>query len=131
MAYYNRYKLHFLAVSHDAALGRVLTILSCLGDWPEARLAFPLASPIALPEGPVALALEVDNAVLRFFWRAPEGWAPAGPELDASPLSDEAGRGEGASFTGAMVGMAAFDVSGRARPADFTRFAYIPGPEAP
>lgn len=130
-AYYNRHKLHFLAVTHGAALGRVLTILSYLGDWPEARLAFPLTSPIPLPDGPVALALEIDHAVLRFFWRGPEGWTPVGPELDASILFDESGRGEGASFTGTMIGMAAFDVSGRARPADFTRFAYLPGPETP
>jgi xylan 1,4-beta-xylosidase len=129
-AYYNRHKLHVLAVTHDAALGRVLTILSCPGDWPETRLAFPLPEPVPLPEGPVALAAKVDHAALRFFWRAPGGWTPVGPELDASLLSDEAGRGEGASFTVAMVGMAAFDVSGRGRPSDFTRFAYLPRPEA-
>ena len=60
--YYNRSKFHFLAVTHDAALGRVLTILSCPGDWPDGRLAFPLHPPIPLPDGPVDLAVEVDGA---------------------------------------------------------------------
>lgn len=129
-AYYDRHRLHLLAVTHDARLGRVLTILSCLADWPEARLSFPLPEPVPLPDGPVALAVEVDHAALRFQWRAPGGWTPVGPTLDASLLSDEAGRGEGASFAGGMVGMAAFDVSGRGRPADFTRFAYLPREDA-
>ena len=51
---------------------------------------------------------------------------PAGPELDASVISDEGGRGEHGSFTGAFVGMVAFDTSGRACPADFATFAYLP-----
>jgi xylan 1,4-beta-xylosidase len=46
--------------------------------------------------------------------------------LDASVISDEGGRGEHASFTGAFTGMAAFDTSGSAIAADFDRFAYIP-----
>ena len=32
-AYYNRTKFHALAVGWDEAVGRSLTILSCLGDW--------------------------------------------------------------------------------------------------
>jgi hypothetical protein len=50
-----------------------------------------------------------------------------GPVLDASVISDEGGRGEHASFTGAFTGMAAFDTSGSAIAADFERFAYMPG----
>jgi xylan 1,4-beta-xylosidase len=49
-----------------------------------------------------------------------------GPALDASLISDEAGRGAFGSFTGAFVGMVAFDMSGSARAADFARFSYIP-----
>ena len=33
--YYNRHKFHFLAVSFDERLGRILTIMSCPGDWPQ------------------------------------------------------------------------------------------------
>jgi xylan 1,4-beta-xylosidase len=69
----------------------------------------------------------VDSARQRFYWRAAGDWEAIGPELDASLISDEAGRGEHASFTGAFVGMVAFDISGRATPADFVRFLYAPG----
>ena len=46
------------------------------------------------------------------------------PSLDASILSDEAGGGEHGSFTGAFVGMAAFDTSGGAIHADYGYFLY-------
>lgn len=126
--YYNRHKFHALVVSNDARLGRVLQILSCPGDWPDGRLAFPLKEPVPVPDGPLDLAVRVDEADQQFFWRPQGGdWRPVGPPLDASLISDEAGRGEHASFTGAFVGMVAFDVSGRATPADFHRFLYAPG----
>ena len=123
--YYNRHKFHFLAVSHDARHGRVLTIMSCPGNWPDFNLAFPLAEPIVLPaQGKVGLAAEIDEARLQFFYRTGGEWLPVGPVLDASVISDEGGRGEHASFTGAFIGMAAFDTSGAARPADFSYFEY-------
>ena len=46
------------------------------------------------------------------------------PVLNAACLSDEAGKGEGKSFTGNFVGMIAFDTSGSAAEAQFTRFSY-------
>jgi xylan 1,4-beta-xylosidase len=123
--YYNRHKFHFLAVTHDASHGRVLTMMSCLGDWPNGRLTFPLAEPVALPaDGPVELAVEVEEASEQFYWRGDGDWRPIGAALDASLISDEAGRGEHGSFTGAFVGMVAFDISGSGRPADFDRFSY-------
>jgi xylan 1,4-beta-xylosidase len=122
--YYNRYKFHFLAVTHDEILGRALTILSCPGDWPEGRLAFP-AKPIALPGSePVRLALRVDGAALNFACLIEGEWRPFGEALDASVISDEGGGGEHRSFTGAFVGMAAFDVSGAGKAADFRGFVY-------
>ena len=124
--YYNRHKFHFLAVTHDARLGRVLTVMSCLGDWPDGKLTFPLAVPIALVDGPVGLAADVDGAELRFSCRIGGEWLPVGPVLDASIVSDEAGRGEHGSFTGAFIGMAAFDTSGAGKPADFDHFSYRP-----
>jgi xylan 1,4-beta-xylosidase len=51
-------------------------------------------------------------------------WTPVGPPLDASLISDEAGSGEHGSFTGAFIGMAAFDTSGAGAIADFASFAY-------
>ncbi len=124
--YYNRHKFHFAAVTHDAKLGRVLRIMSCLGDWQNGKLDFFPDAPVDIPDdGPVSLAAEVDGVKLQFFWRHGDAdWAPLGPGLDASLISDEAGRGEHASFTGAFVGMAAFDVSGMAHPADFAYFEY-------
>src|SRR5690606_36925746 len=108
--YYNRHKFHFLAITHDARLGRVLAVMSCPGDWPDGQLVFPLDEPVPLPgEAPVALGAEVRGPVLRFGYDAGEGWRAIGPELDASVISDEGGRGEHGSFTGAFVGMAAFD----------------------
>ena len=124
--YYNRHKLHFLAVTHDATLGRVLTIMSCPGDWPDAKLSFPLSAPIPLEDGPVGLAADVEGADLRFSYRQGGEWQTVGPALDASVVSDEGGRGEHGSFTGAFVGMVAFDTSGAGKPADFDYFSYRP-----
>ncbi len=123
--YYNRHKFHFAAVTWSAELGRCLTILSCAGNWPDGQLSFPCAQ-IALEDGPVELAVEVHEAEQQFFYRQGGGWQPLGPILDASVISDEGGRGEHASFTGAFVGMMAFDVSGQARCAEFTQFSYAP-----
>jgi xylan 1,4-beta-xylosidase len=123
--YYNRHKFHFLAVTRDAAKGRALTIMSCPGDWPDGKLSFPLAEPLPLPgDGSVRLAMEVDGDELTLFVRSAEKWNLVGPVLDASIISDEGGRGEHGSFTGAFVGMAAFDTSGAALPADFDYFSY-------
>lgn len=125
--YYNRHKFHALMVTWEEGLGRVLTLLSCPGDWPDQRLQFPLAEPVSLPaEGPVRLAADIDGASLQFHADWGTGWQPVGPVLDASVISDEGGRGEHASFTGAFLGMLAFDTSGRACTADFTHFDYLP-----
>ncbi len=120
--YYNRYKFHFLAITLDERLGRVLTIMSC-ADYPEGRLSFPLAS-IPLRSGPVRLAANVDRAELRFAYSQGDDWTFIEPSLDASLISDEAVGGEHRSFTGAFIGMAAFDVSGSGVAADFEYFVY-------
>ena len=125
--YYNRFKFHFVAVTWHETLGRALTIMSCLGDFPDGRLTFPLAAPIPLPDaGPVALAIEVDGATGQFSYDTGGGWKNAGPVLDASVISDEGGRGAHGSFTGAFTGMLAFDTSGGALPADYRYFEYTP-----
>ena len=125
--YYNRNKFHFAAVSWHEQRGRVLSIMSCVGDLPDCRLVF--APLIDLPaKGAVKLAAEVHGASLRFFYDVGQGWQPAGAPLDASVVSDEGGRGPHASFTGAFIGMLAFDTSGGARPADYAYFDYAPLP---
>ena len=148
--YYHRHKSHYLEVIHDEEQGRVLNILCCPGDWPESRLNMPLPIPIGIDtSGAVSLRCEVEGAALRFSWRLgslaegngkpnsgassddgvdsnDQGWHRIGPTLDASIVSDEVGRREHANFTGAFVGMVAFDTSGGGRAADFGRFDYYP-----
>jgi xylan 1,4-beta-xylosidase len=126
VAYYSRTKFHCLAVGWDETAGRSLTMLSCEGDYPEGRLTFPLAAPIRLPpEGTIRLAASVDRASLEFAYSLADGeWRRAGPVLDASILSDEAGGGEHRSFTGAFVGMTAFGAAGGDISADFRYFDY-------
>lgn len=129
VAWYNRFKFHYLAVTADAGGRRHLTVYSCPADWPETRLDYPLSAPIRLPdEGPVRLGCDVRGPVLRFRYALPGGdWQDLGIELDQSAISDEAGNGPGNNFTGAFVGMAAHDTSGRGTPADFLHFTYEAG----
>jgi len=127
--YYNRHKFHFLGITWHEQIGRCLTILSCPGDWPEGNLSFPLRQDIALPaSGPVSLRASVRGQALQCSYRA-QGMAEfskIGPILDAAVISDEGGRGEHASFTGAFIGMAAFDITGSAICADYKYFIYEP-----
>lgn len=125
--YYNRTKFHALMISVDEQVGRSLSIQSCPGDWPIGELAFPLGTPTSIPDGPIELRVDVDHGTQQFLWRKPDGqWNEIGPELDASVISDEGGVGEHASFTGAFVGMVAYDVTGQAGTAQFTEFTYDP-----
>ncbi|WP_172292179.1 glycoside hydrolase family 43 protein [Pseudoruegeria sp. HB172150] len=124
--YYNRFKFHSLLVTDDAEFGRVLVITSCPGNYPDGGIEM-IGEPEPLQPGPVDLRVEVDGATQRFFYRQGGGnWQPLGPELNAAVISDEGGRGEHGSFTGAFVGMMAFDISGLAAEARFSRFGYYP-----
>ncbi len=118
ITYYNRHKFHACLVTNEPGVGRCVRLVSCFGDWPNEALT--LAKPVAIPDGPVRLAVRVEGAVQQFF---ANGLA-IGSELDASIISDEGGRGEHASFTGAFVGMVAHDLTGQGWCADFTRFRY-------
>ena len=124
ITYYNRHKFHALLISHDDNRGRVLTIVSCLGDWPQERLTYSVVNH-SIPGGPIRLLVQVRGKDQQFFF-ATGGNAPQaiGPALDARIISDEGGRGEHASFTGAFVGMVAYDLTGQGWHADFTRFDY-------
>lgn len=125
--YYNRYKHHSLMVGFEPGIGRALILMSCPGDFPDGRLRYPLDAPVPLADGPVDLRVTVDHAAQQFWWRQGGGdWQAVGPALDASVISDEGGRGAHGSFTGAFVGMAAFDTSGAAAEATFSRFTYRP-----
>lgn len=123
ITYYNRHKFHAALVTREGG-ARLLRIVSCLGDWPGEGLTFHASIP--LPDGAVTLAVDVDGARQQFQWATGGPMQDAGPVLDASLISDEGGRGEHASFTGAFVGMVAHDLTGQGWHADFTRFDYFP-----
>lgn len=124
--YYNASKFHYLYISSDRTRGKQLSIMSCLGAT-SLELDFPLATEAILlqPGRPVRLRVRVSGMRLQFEWAYPgEAWQTAGPELDARILSDEAGKGEGAQFTGSFVGMTCNDMTGMRLHADFDYFAY-------
>jgi xylan 1,4-beta-xylosidase len=53
-----------------------------------------------------------------------ETWTDIGPTLDASVLSDEAGKTEHSNFTGAFICMACQDIAGTGLAADFEYLSY-------
>ncbi|WGL18313.1 glycoside hydrolase family 43 protein [Microbulbifer bruguierae] len=133
--YYNGQKFHYLYISHDDEHGKHLGIMSH-SDGEVTDLQFPLGNygsgtegVVAVPEdAPIYLRAQVNFEKLDFLWSSDgENWQKIGQTLDYSIVSDEAGRGEGASFTGAFVGMACQDISGANRPADFDFFEYLEG----
>lgn len=127
VAYYNRERLFYLYLSHDEDVGKVLNIAACTGESRDAWLGFPLEKELQIPASrPIELRVQVSFAELQFFEKSTGEWRAIGPVLDASVLSDEAGRGEHASFTGAFVGMLAVDTSGGGKRADFAGFEYKP-----
>ncbi len=124
IAFYNRTQFHYLNITRHAQTGdRILRIQSCQ-DWPEARLTYPMTDSVVLPSGgDIWLGLDIDHADLQFRYSINgNDWHPIGPILDASILSDEGVRGEHSNFTGNFIGMAAHDLTGRARHADFAFF---------
>ncbi|NVK33066.1 MAG: glycoside hydrolase family 43 protein [Rhodobacteraceae bacterium] len=124
--YYNRHKFHAVMISGDAEHGRILSILSCPGDYPDCALTSDKFE-TPLPKGQISLKVRVDKALQQFYWKAgTDDWQKIGPKLNAAVISDEGGRGEHGSFTGAFVGMVAFDITGQAREARFHGFRYTP-----
>lgn len=123
VVYYNATQFHYLAVTAGKAGTRLLTIMSCPADLSE-RLAFPMEDDIALPAaGPVRLRATCLGRDLNFSFTADgRTWTQVGPTLDMAHLCDEAGPGRFGAYTGAFVGMAAQDLSGRGLPADFADF---------
>jgi len=121
--YYNRFKFHLAVVTREGGQ-RVVQLASCLGIGDQ-DLTFHGNFPI--PDGPIRLEVRVDGASQQFLVSRPGGNPePIGPVLDASIISDEGGRGEHGSFTGAFVGMIAYDLTGQGWTADFTEFEYVP-----
>jgi xylan 1,4-beta-xylosidase len=135
VCYYNAQKYHYLYVSIDERGRRFVDIMSCEGD-PSLKSSFPLCegktemedfdTRFQLPnDSAIWLKCEVDDQALEFSWSANGiNWQKMPVTLNYSLISDEAGKGEGGSFTGAFVGMACQDLSGQDCPADFDYFHY-------
>jgi xylan 1,4-beta-xylosidase len=136
VCYYNAHKYHYLYVSIDEQGRRFIDIMSCPGD-PATTAVYPLREghttpdrldkPFLLPPaGPVWLRCDVEHHALNFFWSGDgEAWQAMPVTLNYAHISDEGGKGEHRSFTGAFVGMCCQDLSGQNCPADFEYFEYL------
>jgi xylan 1,4-beta-xylosidase len=126
ICYYNASKFHYCCISHDKETGKHLAVISGAGEV-LLQAKFPAyAQRIPLPQGrEILLRAQVSGSRLEFAWSLDAtAWNTYPAALDYSLLSDEAGKGEGAQFTGSFVGMACHDVSGGRMPADFRFFSY-------
>ena len=126
MCYYNASKFHYCYISHDEETGKHLAVISGAGEV-LLQAKFPgYTQRIPLPQGrEILLRAQVKGSRLEFAWSLDATrWNTYPAALDYSLLSDEAGKGEGAQFTGSFVGMACHDVSGGRMPADFRFFSY-------
>jgi len=123
VCYYNGSKFHYLHLTTDDAVGRHLRVLSAL---PDEACESAATDPIPVPDGPIALRVDVDEDRLRFAWRpaGEERWRWLPGTFDASILSDEATLPGLPNFTGAFVGMACQDADTGTFVADFDWFRY-------
>ncbi|MFB7339079.1 glycoside hydrolase family 43 protein [Streptomyces hydrogenans] len=123
--YYNTTLWHYLHLTWDDELGRVIRLGTCA----HGRYTEPVP-PLPAQDGPLELRLSVRGTEGRFAWR-PAGtdpWLPVGDALDVTLLSDEsATRGDPDTghytawgFTGAFAGMCAQDLTGGGAPVEFT-----------
>ncbi|GEN26203.1 glycoside hydrolase 43 family protein [Halomonas cupida] len=125
IAYYNRFKFHYLAVARNDSGDKVLSLISCCDEWPTGNLTTVDTGVVLRPGLPVRLGMDIREGELQFrYAHGGVDWQPVGPVLDASLLSDEgSGRAHG-YFTGNFLGIAAHDISGRGTSADFAEFRY-------
>ena len=117
-AFYNVLTHYYLFVTHDEAAGRCVKLVAMdQGAYSEpAGAGVPLGN-----ADPVLLKLSLRERVLQFAWSLDgSAWQTIGPKLDATILSDEYCSG----FTGAMVGVACQDLTGRRLHADCDWFDY-------
>lgn len=127
--FYNSHKYHYLYVSFNEETNkRHLAIMSCVtgANWESEFPSFNELKEMDIPQtGSLYLRAEISYDVLYFSWSADGvNWNKIDVRLDASVLSDEAGSGAGANFTGAFVGLTCQDLSGQQRSADFHFFEY-------
>ncbi|MFE7813030.1 family 43 glycosylhydrolase [Streptomyces sp. NPDC057433] len=121
-AYYNTRNWYFLHVTADDEGRAVLRV----AGRDRGVLSVDETDGVPLEKiRRLRLGLDLQGPVLRFRYAADDGWHPVGPPLDATVLSDEHaeefedGQIRALGFTGAFVGMWAWDLTGGGLPADF------------
>lgn len=134
VCYYNTTHYHYLYLSGDdidAYSGnKYLNVLSCDDNKTTHRLKAPIDISTF---DKILLKADFNGASLHFFYatnindETPK-WEKIGPELDGSILSDDyvvhTERGYSPCFTGAFIGLACQDLSGKKIHADFEFFTY-------
>lgn len=130
-AYYNTENWYFLHVTADDAGRPVVRV--AVGDRGRVTLDEPGQHALD-PDGPsrLRLRMELAGAALTFRCDTGGGWRRVGPRFDATILSDEHaeviedGQIRALGFTGAFLGLWAWDLTGAGHPADFDDAAYGP-----
>lgn len=114
--------IYALVTYSEEAKSRTLQILRCDNN------EFSYGSDAAvLPDGPITLVAEVDQAEAQFYYRTgTSGWNTLGESQPADHLSDDyiETRRKRCAFTGAMVGLCAQDMDAHRSYADFANFIY-------
>lgn len=126
VCYYNAHKYHYVYVSWDERIGTHIGIMSCEADQ-TLTSTFPIADALIPVQSGRALRLRVRvrEHQLLFSWSYDDGgWNTIPVILDASLLSDEAGKGDSANFTGTFVGVCCQDLTGQGLAADVRYFSY-------
>jgi len=119
-AFYSSHSFFSLYLTQGETAPKAVGLMKCERDV----ITFLLLKEIPVDQfDRVFLRMEIDHSRIRF-WYGGDGkdWFPVGNEEDASILSDEHALPNG--FTGAMIGVACQDLSGRRKPADFDWFEY-------
>jgi xylan 1,4-beta-xylosidase len=126
-AYYNTRNWYFLYVTADDEGRAVLRVAA----RDRGELTVDEAGGELLGDTTrLRLGLDLDESALRFRYDTGPGWRPLGPTLDATVLSDEhaeemeGDRIRALGFTGAFVGLWAWDLTGGGLPADFDEATY-------
>ncbi|HEY3664845.1 MAG TPA: family 43 glycosylhydrolase, partial [Polyangiaceae bacterium] len=124
LCWYDTRTHYYLAITRDETLGRCLRLFMT-----SAGVVTELMSPVPLQRpGRVLLRAEIAEIALHFsFALEGEPLTGIGPICDATLLSDEAPKGIEpfhGSFTGAMFGVGAHDMSGGRAHADFEYLWY-------
>lgn len=121
--YYDTRNFYYAAVTWRKEVGKCLCLFADINGWNRTAVVDPV--PIN-GWNKVYLRAKVYYDKLEFFYsKGGESWTSFGEMFDQSTLSDEACWDKGfGCFTGAFVGIACQDLSGRGAYADFDYFSY-------